>query len=229
MRFKLTLGALLMLLTACDEGRIYDEVVAGKSDGLTVEVEVSNSTGGNAWFAGYSLAVAGFAPGSEYALISKALTVDDEGNGRLTLEGVPAEVQTVELCVIDRLRRKVASFESVATAAGQLEIYSDGADFSPEAAIQAEIFNTTCVNCHGGANFAAAGLNLTPGRAFGELVGVQSVKSPDAKRVEPGNPEASVLYQILAGSSSAAWGYDHSVEITAPEKLELIKNWIKAQ
>lgn len=228
MRFKWIIG-LLPMLTACDEGRIYDEAVGGERGGLRVEVTVSNSSGANAWFEGYSLAVAGFSAVSEYAIISKALTVDDDGNCRVTLDGIPAEVRTVELCVIDRLRRKVATFRSVGIGDGPLEIISDGDDFSPESPIQSEIFNTTCVNCHGGANFAAAGLNLSEGRSFGELIGVQSVKVPEEMRVAPGNAEASVLYRILAGNASAGWNYDHSVEITASEKLELIKNWIKAQ
>ncbi len=221
---------LALALTGCDEGRIYDNYVTEGSAGQTATVRVSGARGADRWFAGYSLAVAGFTAGSEYALISKNIELDDAGNCEIELSGIPSETQSVELCVVDRLRRRVAVFKSVDVKGSEsLNIVSDGEDLSPENAIQREIFNTTCINCHGGASFSAASLNLTEGRAFSELIGVISVKEPQEMRVMPGNPEKSVLYNILSGNESADWKYDHSVEITMPEKLDLIKNWIKAQ
>ncbi len=47
-------------------------------------------------------------------------------------------------------------------------------------------------------------------------------------RVEPGHSSSSVLYRILSTDESAGWNYDHSVEVVASEKLDLIKNWIDA-
>ena len=221
---------LALALTGCDEGRIYDDYVIEGNAGATAAVKVSHARGYDRWFSGYSLAVAGFQAGSEYALISKNIEPDDAGNCGVLLSGIPPEVQSIELCVVDRLRRRVAVFKSFDIKGVEtINIVSDDEDLSPESAIQREIFNTTCINCHGGANFAAASLNLTDGRAFEELIGIQSVKEPGEIRVMPGNPEKSVLYKILSGNGSADWNYDHSVEITAPEKLDLIKNWIKAQ
>lgn len=218
-----------LALTGCDEGRIYGDYLPDDRSGLSAHVEIVNALGVDRWFSGYSLAVAGFIPGSEYALISKNLELDDAGCCDVTLSGIPPEAQTIELCVVDRLRRRVAVFQSVRVGSDELSLICRGADLSPEAAIQSEIFNTTCINCHGGANFAAGNLNLTEGCAFQELVGQPSVKEPGRLRVAQGAPEESVLYQILSGNGSAAWSYDHSVEITASEKLDLIKNWIKAQ
>lgn len=221
---------LALAVTGCDEGRIYDDYVIEGNAGATATVKVSGARGYDRWFSGYSLAVAGFSAGSEYALISKNIELDGAGDCEVVLSGIPSDVQSVELCVVDRLRRLVAVFKSVDIKGGEMiNIVSDGDDLSPESAIQREIFNTTCINCHGGANFAAASLNLTEGRSFSELIGVQSVKEPREMRVMPGNPEGSVLYKILSGTGSAGWNYDHSVEITSPEKLDLIKNWIKAQ
>lgn len=219
-----------MALTGCDEGRIFDAVPSESRGGLTASVEIHDACGSGRWFSGYTIAVAGFVAGSEYAVISENIELDDSGSARITLSGIPHTTNTIELCVIDRLRRRVAVFESIEVGGGAgLSLSSSGEDLSPEAAIQREVFNTTCINCHGGANFAAAGLNLTDGRSFGELVGCPSVKNPDCMRVAPGSPDESILYRILAGKESESWNYDHSVEITAQEKLELIKNWIKAQ
>ncbi|MBD5342208.1 MAG: hypothetical protein HDR93_02980 [Bacteroides sp.] len=228
MRFKWILP--LLVLCSCDEGRIWpDDVIETNSDGLTATVVITGATGADRWFSGYSLAVGGFTPGSEYALISKNIVTDSDGSATVVLTGVPAEVETIELCVIDRLRRRVASFSSVPVGAANVTITSEGADFSPEQAIQTEVFNTTCINCHGGASFSAAGLNLTQEHAFRELIGVTSVKDPEMMRVHPGQPDKSLLYNILAGEDSKEWNYDHSVEITASERLDLIKNWIIAQ
>ena len=219
-----------LALAGCDEGRIYDNSVPEGRGGVEATVTISDARGYDRWFSGYSIAVAGFTSGSEYALISKNIELDDAGNCKIVLSGIPSEVQSVELCVVDRLRRRVAVFSSVSVKGkDDVVISSEGEDLSPEGAIQREIFNTTCINCHGGANFAAASLNLTEGRAFAELLGVQSVKEPQSLRVSPGLPDESVLYRILAGNESGGWNYDHSVEITSPEKLDLIKNWIKAQ
>lgn len=221
---------LALALTGCDEGRIYDDFVIEGNAGATAAVKVRDARGYDRWFSGYSLAVAGFSAGSEYALISKNIELDGAGNCEVVLSGIPSDVQSVELCVVDRLRRRVAVFNSVDIKGEKMtNILSENDDLSPESAIQREIFNTTCINCHGGANFAAASLNLTEGRAFQELIGVQSVKNPQEMRVKPGSPEESVLYKILSGTESAGWNYDHSVEITSPEKLDLIKNWIKTQ
>lgn len=228
MRFKWIL--LPLSLCSCDEGRIWPEDVSeSPNGGVTAYVEITDAVGADRWFSGYSLAVAGFAPGNEYALISKNIEIENDATASVVLTGVPSEVETIELCIIDRLRRRVASFMSVPVASSEVTLSSVGDDFSPESAIQTEVFNPTCINCHGGASFSAAGLNLTPGHSFCELIGVSSVKNPQMMRVEPGQPDRSILYRILAGDDSKEWNYDHSVEITASERLDLIKNWIIAQ
>lgn len=223
----LALISISAALTACDEGRIYDGFVAEGPEGMAAHV-TATVTGADAWPDGYAIAVAGFADGNEYAVISKNAEIDSEGRCDLILTGIPAEASTVELCAIDRLRRRVASFASVSCAEGSdtIRISAAGLDISPATAIQTEIFNTTCAQCHGGANFAAARLNLTEGHSFHDLVGIGSVKEPARLRVEPGNSAASVLYRILSTNESSSWNYDHSVEIVAQEKLDLIKNWI---
>lgn len=229
-RFQLIIIAVAALLTGCDEGRIYPQGVDDSTgSGLSAEVELSGLRGASEWPSGYSVVLAGFVAGKEYAVVSKNLDIDAEGNCRVSVTGIPAEVSTVELCVIDRLRRRIASFASVAASgADDLVLKCEDTDVSPAAAIQTEIFNTTCTNCHGGASFAAAGLNLTEGRAFDEMIGRESVKIAGKMRVEPGNADESVLWMILGGSESADWAYDHSVELATQQRRDLIKNWINS-
>lgn len=213
------------ILTGCDEGRIYDE--GGVVDKTGAKATLTGTLTGNpAWGDGYALSLAGFTEGSDYAIISKDVMPDAEGNCDFVLEGLPAETSTVELCVIDRLRRRVATFLSVPCRNEDVTIDARGVDISMFGAIQNEIFTTTCAQCHGGTGSGAANLMLTDGKSYADLVGVESVKEPGVMRVMPGKADESLLYRILSTDESASWHYDHSVEVVSTVRLDLIKNWI---
>lgn len=215
-------------LTACDEGRIYDDnSVIGEEGGSIHLTAITEGT--DTWPSGYTLAVAGFADGNGYALVSKNIgEIDESGKCDVTLNGIPSEVSTIELCALDRLRRRIATFHSTPYSASsdtqQIELSTT--NMSMTAAVQKEIFNTTCTNCHGGSGHAAANLDLTEGKSVADLVMQESVKIQGLYRVKPGNSAESVLYLILGEGESANWSYDHSVEVVRQEKLDLIRNWI---
>ncbi len=230
-KFLPILIACTLLGSGCDEGRIYNDYAADDTrGGLSAHLSVRLSDS-EEWPQGYSLALAGFAEGNDYALISKTVEPGEDGAIDIVLTGIPTEATSIELCMIDRLRRRVAVFVSQPAAGANDTIRltsTERIDISMYGAIQRDIFNTTCAQCHGGANFAAAGLDLTEGKSYSALVSAPSVKVPEAYRVMPFNSEGSVLYTILSTSESSSWKYDHSVEIPAQERLELIKNWIDA-
>ena len=214
-------------LTACDEGRIYDDYVPEGPDGLTARL-TATLTGADTWSEDYTLAVAGFADGDDYARVSKNVTADDNGVVDVTMTGIPEDVNRVELCVIDRLRHRVATFAMTEVLPGRdkITVEAGNLDVSQTAAIQQEIFNTTCANCHGASNHAAGQLDLTAGHSFDDLVGVASHHNPAMMRVVAGNSAESLLYRILSTDESASWYYDHSVEVTDPVKIDLVKDWI---
>ena len=221
-------SAFLGFLSSCDEGRIYNAE--------TVETEHGGSahfsgivTGVDTWSQGYTLAFAGFEEGNEYALISKNIDISEsDGRCDVTLSGIPADVTKIELCAIDRLRRRVATFLSADYNAqsATLQMSAEMVDMSMSGAIQTAIFNTTCVQCHGGNGHAAAGLELLEGNSFGNLISIPSSKIPGMNRVTSGNSAESELFLILDTDISADWNYDHSVEVVRQEKLDLIRNWI---
>lgn len=220
--------SLIFCLGSCDEGRIYNDDTVQTEEGGTVRF-TGNISGTATWSQGYILALAGFEDGNDYALISKNIaTAVTEGKYDITLSGIPGEVNTIELCAIDRLRRRVATFIAAeySPQAGILQINDDGVDMSMSAAIQTEIFNTTCIQCHGGTGHAAAGLDLLAGNSFGNLIGIPSRKTPGMNRVSPGKSGESQLFLILDSDISADWNYDHSAEVVRQEKLDLIRNWI---
>lgn len=221
------------VLVGCDEGDISETAVMDRADSRSAHLAASLS-GVDTWSAGYSVALAGFANGSDYALISKDVGTGHGEDGTaydVTLSGIPAGVTTVELCVINRLRQRVAQICTVdlPAAAGSgavVELPEGFYDCSIAAAVQTSIFDPTCAQCHGGAGNAAAGLYLTGGRSRESLVDVPSVKIDGAVRLVPGHSNGSLLYLILSTSESASWSYDHSVEVVDPVKLDLIKDWI---
>lgn len=222
----------LSIFTACDEGRLYQDDIFTTEEGGRMHFTFS-AGGADSWTEGYTLAVAGFEEGNEFALVSKNIGgATEEGVCDVWLTGIPAAVKTIEICALDRLRRRIATFVSVdysngGSYTGDSEGSGNILDISMSGAIQHEIFNTTCIQCHGGSNHSAAGLNLTEGKSFGELISRNSVKSPGIKRVEPGKSDLSLLYLILSGDYSTFWNYDHSVEVVRQEKLDLIRNWIE--
>lgn len=218
----------LLTLASCDEGRIYNDDIVQTEEGGTARF-VGNVSGTGTWSAGYTLALAGFDEGNDYALISKNIETSLSGSKcDLTLSGIPSEVTRIELCAIDRLRRRVATFLSAdfSRQEGTLMMEAEHIDLSMAAAIQSEIFNTTCAQCHGGTGHAAAGLTLLEGYSFSNLISVPSVKIPGMDRVKPGSSAESELFLILDSDLSADWNYDHSVEVVRQEKLDLIRNWI---
>lgn len=223
-----TIGTLSVGLVCCDEGRIYTENEVQSEKGGTAHFS-GTVTGTDTWSQGYTLALAGFEDGDNYAMISKNIETS-LANGRcdVTLSGIPAEVTSIELCAIDRLRRRVATFLSAdyTPQSRTLQISAEDIDISMSAAIQTEIFNTTCIQCHGVTGHAAAGLSLLAGESFGNLISVHSLKIPGMDRVTPGKSDESELFLILSSDISDEWNYDHSVEVVRQEKLDLIRNWI---
>jgi hypothetical protein len=93
------------------------------------------------------------------------------------------------------------------------------------------IFNASCTNelCHG-ATDPQAGLNLTAAAAYGGLVGVASSEPMCAQyaRVQPGQPDASVLVFKLAGTGACFTGsrMPKVGSVLSPTQIQLFRDWI---
>lgn len=86
------------------------------------------------------------------------------------------------------------------------------------------IFNTSCISCHGGAS-GSAGLNLTTGQSYGNLVDVDSVQDATKKRVLPGNAADSYLVIKLEGRQATGSRMPPGGALHA-NHIQNIKNWI---
>lgn len=66
--------------------------------------------------------------------------------------------------------------------------------------VQREIFTPRCANaaCHGG-DLPQLDLDLSEGKAWGNIVNVDARAVEGAVRVVPGNPDESLLFQLVLG------------------------------
>ena len=220
------------LLSACDDGRIYPETAA-TAEGKTVVMEgVLN--GLDNWSSNYRVSIAGFEDANdEYASVSKVITTSDIKDGKTTVElsGLKSEIKLVRLCILDRLRRHIVTFNEVdvSNATEPVKMDVGTVNISMFNAIQQNYFNTTCANCHGASNRAAAGLYLTEGKSYNALVGAESRKVEVKKLVEPNNAANSVLHMVLNQQSVEGISMDHYDLVSEKNKLTilpLIDSWI---
>lgn len=220
---------LLVGLHACDEGRIYANAVIATGEGRTVKM-TGRISGVDKWSGDYSVVVAGFDDESDYAIVSKVVPVSEADNDEilLTMSGITDEVTTVELCVINKLRKRIVSLVSMECTeiADTIVMDAGTVDASMYNAIQQKIFNATCTACHGLSTTPGGGLNLLEEHSHADLVNQPSTSVDGMMRVVPGNAQESILHLILGTDISAEWRIDHSRMITSPEMQSLVSNWI---
>ena len=226
------LAVTAMGLTACDDGRIYPETAAS-SEGKTVRLE-GVLEGLENWTSAYRVSIAGFENADDdYASVSKVISASDVTDGKVSIElsGIKENVTLVRLCVLDRLRKHIVTFseEDISKATDVVKMDVGVIDISMFNAIQQAFFNTTCANCHGASNRAAAGLYLTEGKSYEALVDVDSKKVEGKKLVETNNANNSVLHMVLTQPSVEGVSMAHRDLVSEKNDqtiLPLIDSWI---
>ena len=210
---------------ACDDGRIYDEGNYD-SEGFTVRM-TGTLTGIGTWPDNYTIAVAGFKSGTGYRVIAKDISPSYDGHEvSVDMSGVNGEVQTIELCALNRFGERVATFYSQSTEGvrDELVIRLGDIDVSAFAAIQKTLLDNSCIGCHG-AGGAGIGLDLRAGHSFDALVGKPSKKVEGKKLIEPGNAGESVFSQVIQTQVSANWKMNHS-DMLNKERTALLREFI---
>ncbi len=222
--------AILLAFTACDEGRLYeDNTYSGNVEGRVIVLQGS-LTGADSWPSKYDLVIAGFNSTSDYYVVSKDVQLSDNGTVNLTLRGIPDEVTRASLCIVNKISLLVASFvqEDFPIDLDTLHIDVTNLDVSMFNAIQENVFTTTCVQCHGGSNFAGGGLYLTQGNAYDNLVDVPATTIEDTLRVKSGDAEGSLLFNLVTlSSANNSFEETHFGMIYQDDpKITLIEDWI---
>lgn len=213
-----------LIFTSCDEGDITEEQVVTTS-GRTLKIAM-NITGIESWPSSYTVAVAGFTDGNKYANISK--NIQASMNDTLVLEGISDNVATLEICVINKLRERVATFyEYDCSQDNNDTIVKDAGTIDARmfAVIQDQIFTPVCARCHGLSGSAAADLFLTDGNSYSNLIDQASTKVEGKTRVIPGNADESLLNDVVTGVDSIL-SFNHSNIIPEYKTQALITKWI---
>lgn len=90
--------------------------------------------------------------------------------------------------------------------------------------IQKNVFNTSCAlsGCHAGSN-PKQGMSLEAGKAFGQLVNVNSKESPAMKRVKPGDSANSWIIKKLRANGTSVMP---PAGMLASTTIDSIAKWI---
>jgi len=230
-------AVLMALLSSCDEGMIYPKETGYNKTGMVMRL-TANISGYDNWknTDGYSLVIAGFGEqtGSmDYAVISKNIPEPDEaGNVSLVMSGIPeADVKTLEVCVVNRLRVKLASFSSLdvqGDTRDTLYMESGNIDVSVDRMIHNEVFTPTCASCHGASGKGARGLFLTDDEKFNPVSKASGAVSGKMV-VAPGDYQNSVLYNALIDNAGGALHQPHADMLEAKRRdnlLSMVRLWI---
>jgi hypothetical protein len=108
-----------------------------------------------------------------------------------------------------------------------------GAASGTEFAAVQSIFTSKCTSCHGGGS-PAAGLDLSAGHAFSQLVPVKSAQVPSQFQVNPGDFSSSYVYQkVIAGGVIAAGTKRMPPDCSgdaclSSSQVDTLKTWIMA-
>lgn len=219
--------ATLPLWCACDDGSVPRKEYVSTASGLTAKL-TATITGTTNWPDYYQIAFAAFDDDSEYSLTQVQITTDTT-NAVYTLSNLDDDAETIELCVTNRLRKRILTFASadVTDAIDDTVTLEAGTiDAAMFATIQANIFNKQCAQCHGGSTSAAAELYLTEGLSYNCLVNQPSTQVDTGIRVIPGNADQSILPKVINEGNVLNFDYNHEYLITDDALLRLIDEWI---
>lgn len=123
----------------------------------------------------------------------------------------------------------IAALLLIITGCGKEKCPTEPATDPSLAADIQPLFNKSCAfaNCHDAS--AAAGLELSTGKAYANLVNVASVNDPAKVRVIPNDADNSYLYiKIVGDPNDGTSRMPISGSPLSANEIQLIKNWIDA-
>ena len=238
--FSLFILSLFTLpLASCDSGDIEEQAVSIEDKGYTVKL-TAVLTGIDSWESKYSVSLAGFTTGDNYAQVVRAIPNTTPNNTRieLILSNIGDEINTVELAITNRLRERIITLASVnmddfTDEKDTIRLDVGNIDVRRFSALQTGLFDKACIQCHGGNGGAgAAGLSLIREKAYSQLVNKPSTRKEGMMRVAGGIPEQSLIHQILSEGGENILHMNHT-EILSNQFKEnqnevrtLIDEWI---
>ena len=140
--------------SACDSGDIAEKVYSVDEKGYTVKVTAQIS-GLSEWEGSdYTLAVAGFTADSKYALLQRQFPSSIGGGweGAIVLSNLSGEVKTVEVSLINSLRKRIITLATIDmadyaenTARDTIRLGLGTVDAGRFGILQTGLFNRACI------------------------------------------------------------------------------------
>lgn len=102
------------------------------------------------------------------------------------------------------------------------------ADTATFSRVEGEVFAVSCAisGCHTGAA-PQAGMDLSPGAAYGATVGVPSSERPDLNRIEPFAPDASYLIKKVRGDADVVGSPMPLTGALTGDQFQLLVDWVQ--
>ena len=94
--------------------------------------------------------------------------------------------------------------------------------------VQNEIFTPTCaaLGCHDPLGHQESQI-LTAGRAYSQIVNVQSVQMPGLVKIAPGDPANSYMYRKIVGAGITGDRMPQNGPYLSDTQIKLIRDWIR--
>lgn len=217
------------LLAACDSGDIYPEKKHIEEMKMSVKASF-HFENGEAFPQNYRIVWGAFIGTSPYPLACEVVSAPAAESWQAApLQSVPKGTSYMALALVEKTENKAKFiFKKFPLDNSSTEMnLSETVDLASFERVQAQIFTPQCIQCHG-AGGLAAGLDLTEGNAYANLVGVPSQADNSPKnRVTKHNLQNSFLLDVLT-TRPATITTNHITLSTldADDDIALIRTWI---
>lgn len=229
-----------LLFSACDSGDIVEKTFTVDDSGYVVKL-TTRLIGADSLDSKYTLAIAGYASGDNYARMQQTLPAPDaNGSVSIAMSNISEQLNTVEFVLSNRRRERILSLATIsltdydAESRDTIRMELGDIDVSMIGILQRSVFDVACIQCHGGnGGNGAANLNLTQGKAFANLIDVASTRKEGMKRVASGDAEASLLHNILSEGGEGILHVNHTEILSNQfrenlyEVRQFIDDWIE--
>ncbi|GHT71181.1 hypothetical protein FACS1894155_01070 [Bacteroidia bacterium] len=221
-----------LLLISCDSGDIYPEEKRIEEMKMSVNA-VFHFENDEAFPQNYRIIWGAFVGTSPYPLVCEVVGKPTAKTWRAaSLQTVPKGTTHMALALVEKNENKVKYvFKKFFPDNSSTEMnISETIDLATFERVQAQVFTPQCIQCHG-AGGLAAGLDLTEGNAYSNLVGVPSNADNSPKnRVTKYNLQNSFLLDVLTTRPpTVTTNHTTLSTLDANDDVNLIRTWIMSE
>lgn len=218
-------------LTGCDDGDIRPSSGEGAGNrNFTVTTRFFET---DAWPEAYTLALAAYDSRENAVPLVKTTLSRPTGDGAekiIYLANVPAQARWLAISLMKGSVRQY-NYYTAAISNGETDITLtvEPIHLAGLSHIQQLVFDNNCSRCHGANGTPTAGLDLTAGHSFENLVNRPAVCTSDGTlRVLPGDAGKSFLHRMLTDSETEANrnGLNHTDMLDATDLIAFVASWI---